>query len=129
MNNIASGDCVAASTPAAVSSLPRAPVPTRGVTLSRFVLANGPEAKVRAALRERPHHVERMAGFVRMEVLCPLDRPQESWLVIPWRSGDDYRAWYRGHGDRGSHRGILNGLQRVGRETRIRRTRSRLRMR
>jgi len=88
--------------------------------LPRFAVANGLEAEVKAACRERPHHVERTAGFVRMEVLCPLDRPHEIWLVTRWRSGDNYRAWHRGYGYRESHRGIPNGLQRVGRETCIR---------
>ena len=90
------------------------------VALSRFVVANGMEAEVKAAFRDRPHHVERTAGFVRMEVLCPLDRPQEIWLVTHWRCGDDYRAWHRGHGYRESHRGIPKGLKLVGRETCIR---------
>jgi heme-degrading monooxygenase HmoA len=122
MNNVASGNCVAASTPAVAPSLPLAPVPTRCgfVALSRFVVANGMEAEVKAAFRERPHLVERTAGFVRMEVLCPLDRPQEIWLVTHWRHADDYRTWHRGHGYRESHRGIPKGLKLVGRETRIR---------
>ena len=123
MNTVASvGNCVAASTPAATPSLPRAsaPTPVGFVALSRFVVANGMEAEVKAAFRERPHHVERTAGFVRMEVLCPLDRPQEIWLVTHWRCGDDYRAWHRGHGYRESHRGIPKGLKLVGRETCIR---------
>lgn len=79
-------DCVAsvrkyvtASTAAAASSMPPAPAPTPGgfVGLSCFVVANGLEAEVKAAFRERPHRVDRTAGFVRMKVLCPLDRPQE----------------------------------------------------
>jgi len=118
MNNVASGNCVAASTPAVAPSLPLAPTPRGFVALSRFVVAKGMEAEVKAAFRERPHHVERAAGFVRMEVLCPLDRPQEIWLVTHWRSGDYYRAWHRGHGYRESHRGIPKGLKLFGRETR-----------
>jgi heme oxygenase (mycobilin-producing) len=111
-----------ASSPTAIASLPGAPAPTPAgfVALSRFVVANGMEAEVKAAFRARPHRVDRAAGFVRMEVLCPLDRPQEIWLVTHWRCADDYRAWHRGHGYRESHRGIPKGLKLVGRETCIR---------
>jgi heme-degrading monooxygenase HmoA len=78
------------------------------------------EAEVKTAFRERTHLVDHAAGFVCMEVLCPLDRPQEIWLVAHWRCADDYRAWHRGHGYRESHRGIPKGLKLVARETCIR---------
>jgi heme-degrading monooxygenase HmoA len=102
--------------------MPRASARTPGgfVALSRFVVANGMEAEVKAAFREHPHLVDRTAGFVRIEVLCPLDRPQEIWLVTHWRHADDYCTWHRGHAYRESHRGIPNGLKLVGRETCIR---------
>jgi heme oxygenase (mycobilin-producing) len=113
---------VVAPTPAATPSLPRATAAMSGgfVALSRFVVANGMEAEVKAAFRARPHLVDRTAGFVRMEVLCPLERPKEIWLVTHWRCADDYRAWHRGHAYRESHRGIPKGLKLVGRETSIR---------
>ncbi|MCU0965479.1 MAG: antibiotic biosynthesis monooxygenase [Burkholderiaceae bacterium] len=111
-----------AASPKATASLPGAPVMTAVgfVAFSRFVIANGMEAEVKAAFRERPHLVDRAAGFVRMEVLCPLDRPQEIWLLTHWRHANDYRAWHRGHAYRDSHRGIPKGLKLVGRETSIR---------
>jgi heme-degrading monooxygenase HmoA len=119
---VSAGDDATASLPTASALLPGAVASTPAcfVALSRFVVANGMEAEVKAAFRERPHLVERTAGFVRMEVLCPLDRPQEIWLVTHWRHADDYRTWHRGHGYRESHRGIPKGLKLVGRETRIR---------
>jgi heme-degrading monooxygenase HmoA len=55
-----------------------------------------------------------------MEVLCPLDRPQEIWLLTHWRHANDYRAWHRGQAYRDSHCGIPKGLKLVGRETSIR---------
>ena len=81
--------------PTATALLPVAIAPTSTwfVTLNRLVVVNG---------------------------LCPLDRPQEIWLVTHWRCADDYRAWHRGHGYRESHRGIPKGLNLVGRETCIR---------
>ena len=119
---VSAGSGAAASLPKATASVPDAPAPTAAgfVALSRFVVANGLEAEVKAAFRERPHLVDRAAGFVRMEVLCPLERPQEIWLVTHWRHADDYRAWHRGHAYRDSHRGIPKGLKLVGRETTIR---------
>ena len=54
------------------------------VALSRFVVANGMIDEVKAAFRNRPHLVEEAPGFVRMEVLSPLDRPEEVWLMTYW---------------------------------------------
>ena len=121
-NLVSAGSGATALLPTAAASLldAIAPKPACFVSLSRFVVANGMEAEVKAAFRERPHLVDRMAGFVRMEVLCPLDRPQEIWLVTHWRCADDYRAWHHGHDYRESHRGIPKGLKLVGRETSIR---------
>jgi hypothetical protein len=74
---VRAGNCATTSSPTATASLPGAIAPTAAgfVALSRFVVANGMEAEVKAAFRERPHLVDRTAAFVRMEVLCPLDRP------------------------------------------------------
>lgn len=119
---VSAGNGATASARTANASLPggSASATAGFVALSRFVVANGMEAEVKAAFRERPHLVDRTAGFIRMEVLCPLDRPQEIWLVTHWRCADDYRAWHRGHDHRESHRGIPKGLKLVGRETCIR---------
>jgi len=118
---VSAGRGAAASSPKATASRPGAPAPTAAgfVALSRFVVANGMETEVKAAFRVRPHLVDRAAGFVRMEVLCPLERPQEIWRVTHWRHANDYRAWHRGHAYRDSHRTIPKGLKLVGRETAI----------
>lgn len=55
------------------------------VALSRFTVANGMEAEVRQAFADRPHLVDGTPGFVRMEVLAPLDDPREIWLLTYWR--------------------------------------------
>ena len=80
---VSAGNGATASLPAATGPLLGAAAPTRSgfVALSRFVVANGMEVSVKAAFRKRPHLVDHTAGFVRMEVLCPLDRPQEIWLA------------------------------------------------
>jgi hypothetical protein len=70
------GSSVRPETPALLSA--PAAVRPAFVALSRFVVANGMETPVKAAFRARPHRVDQAAGFVRMQVLCPLDRPGES---------------------------------------------------
>lgn len=90
------------------------------VALSRFVVANGMAAEVREAFRHRPHRVDDAPGFVRMDVICPIERPEEFWLLTTWADEASFHAWHHGHGYRDSHRGIPKGLKLVGRETQIR---------
>ena len=59
-------------TEAAGTAVPR-PAPGGFVALSRFTIANGMEAEVQQAFRDRPHQVDGTPGFVRMEVLVPID--------------------------------------------------------
>ena len=113
------GNDLSEASPDASVRLPSEPL-AGFVALSRFTVANGMEEQVKAAFRARPHRVDHVPGFVRMEVLCPLDRAQEIWLVTHWRCADDYHVWHRGHGYRESHCGIPKGLKLVGRETCIR---------
>ena len=112
-------------------SLPSAPLLQRDVSAfagtaagfavrSRFVIANGMEEEVRAAFRARPHLVDSAAGFVRMEVLSPQDRPAEIWLMTYWVAQQHYRDWHASHAYRDSHAGIPKGLKLVGKETEIR---------
>lgn len=97
------------------------PCPPGGfVALSRFVVANGMADEVREAFRHRPHRVDDAPGFMRMDVICPLDRPEEFWLITAWADEASFRAWHHGHSYRDSHRGIPKGLKLVGRETQIR---------
>ncbi|MEA2692347.1 MAG: hypothetical protein QOJ16_1734 [Acidobacteriota bacterium] len=83
------------------------------VALSRFTIANGMEAEVQKAFRERPHQVDGVPGFVRMEVLVPIDAPEEVWLFTWWSDEASYRTWHRGHEYRDAHRGIPRGLKLV----------------
>jgi hypothetical protein len=52
------------------------------VALSRFVVANGLAAGVEAALRNRPHLVEGAPGYLRMDVIGPLELHEELRLVL-----------------------------------------------
>ena len=49
------------------------------VALSKFTIANGLTEHVKRAFVERPHLVDTAPGFLRMEVLSPLDTPDEIW--------------------------------------------------
>ena len=90
------------------------------VALSRFTVANGMEAEVKRAFVERPRLVEGAAGFVRMEVLNPLDDPREFWLLTYWSDEASFQSWHRGHLHHESHRGIPKGLRLDPKSTRIR---------
>ncbi len=87
--------------------------------LSKFVIANGMEAEVKAAFRNRPHLVDNCPGFVRMEVLSPKDRPEEIWLMTFWKDEASFRTWHHSHLYRDSHKGIPKGLKLVPGETKI----------
>jgi len=107
-------------TPAPIAAAAVRPQPTAFVVVSQFVVANGMIEQVKEAFRNRPGLVELAEGFIRMEVLTPLDCPEEIWLVTWWASRDSYRRWHHGHSYRESHEGIPKGLKLVKGQTRIR---------
>jgi heme-degrading monooxygenase HmoA len=92
----------------------------RFMALSRFTVVNGMEAEVRRAFVERPGLVERAPGFVRMEVLTPLDDPREFWLLTWWSDEASFESWHRSHLHHESHRGIPKGLKLDPKSTRVR---------
>ena len=67
------------------------------VALSRFIVANDKSDAVQAAFRNRPHLVDQAPGFLSMQVMCPIDGPNEVWLVTHWRDEESYRIWHRSH--------------------------------
>ena len=90
------------------------------VALSKFVIANDMTASVKAAFRNRPHLVDAAAGYLRMEVLSPSERPEEIWLVTFWTDEGSFRAWHHSHLYHESHGGIPKGLKLVPGETEVR---------
>lgn len=90
------------------------------VALSKFVIANDKTAEVKEAFRHRSHLVDEQPGFVRMEVLSPLDRPAEIWLVTSWSDAASFKLWHHSHLYHQSHRGIPKGLKLVPGEQEIR---------
>ena len=102
--------------PAPTSSSTR----TGFVALSKFVIANDMVAEVKDAFRGRPHLVDQASGFVRMEVMSPLENPAEIWLVTYWTDAESYRVWHSSHLYKDSHKGIPKGLKLIPSETQIR---------
>lgn len=99
------------------------------VALSQFTVANGTnepgEANpmtglVKQAFLDRPHLVDGAPGFVRMEVISPIDAPNEIWLLTYWTDEESFRTWHRSHLYRDSHQGIPKGLKLDPKATRIR---------
>lgn len=99
--------------------LPAADTAPGFVALSRFVIANGMEAEVKAAFRHRPHLVDQAPGYRRMEVLSPLTHPAELWLVTFWMDQASFESWHHSHLYHESHRGIPKGLKLVPGEQKI----------
>ncbi|HWM91786.1 MAG TPA: antibiotic biosynthesis monooxygenase [Thermoanaerobaculia bacterium] len=81
------------------------------VAISRFAVANGMSDEVRQAFCDRPHLVDGAQGFLRMEVLTPVDDPDEFWLLTWWSDAESFQAWHKSHLHHESHRGIPKGLR------------------
>lgn len=81
------------------------------LAISRFSIANDMGKEVRDAFRLRPHLVDRVRGFIRMEVANPTDNDQEFWLLTWWQEEVDFQAWHRSHAYRDSHQGMPKGLK------------------
>jgi hypothetical protein len=56
------------------------------VVISKFMVdnRNGMTESVKKAFIARSHNVDKIAGFVRMEVLSPVENLDEIWLVTYW---------------------------------------------
>ena len=90
------------------------------VALSKFTVANGMTPQVKEAFVNRPHLVDSEPGFLRMDVISPLDNPDEIWLITYWTDESSYRVWHRSHHYRASHKGIPKGLKLVPKSAEIR---------
>lgn len=106
-----------AETPLRASEEPRPPAGF--VALSCFIIANGMTAEVKAAFRHRPHLVDSAPGYRRMEVISPLDRPEEIWLITFWADEASFRQWLHRSTYHESHCGIQMGLKPLPGETTI----------
>jgi heme-degrading monooxygenase HmoA len=83
------------------------------IALSRFTIANDMVAQVQAAFRSRPRLVDRVPGFLGMEVMNPVNNEAEIWLLTRWTDEDSFRQWHNGPEYHASHDGIPKGLKLV----------------
>lgn len=83
------------------------------VVLSKFTVAKvgNMAAAVKKAFIERPHMVEDASGFLRLDVLTPLENPDEIWLFTYWNDRDSFHRWYGTHPYKIAHQGIPEGLK------------------
>ena len=99
----------------AVAMVPQAEYPpstqTSIAVLSKFTVANGKEDEVKVAFQNRPHLVEQTVGFLRMDVICPTERPAEIWLLTYWADRESFELWHHSHLYKESHHGIPPGLK------------------
>lgn len=81
-------------------------------SISKFEIQNGLEKQVKAAFKNRPGFVEHAKGFLRLDVLSPLNNPAEIHLITYWESEEDFDYWHRHH-LKESHKNIPKGLKLV----------------
>lgn len=89
------------------------------VVISKFTVDNwdGMTASVKDAFVNRPHRVEDAPGFVRLDVLSPLENPNEIWLLTYWTDQASFRQWYHAHHYKDAHSGIPKGLTLISERT------------
>jgi len=90
------------------------------LVLSQFKVANGMSAEVKGAFMNRPHQVENAPGFLRLDVVSPVDEPDEIWLLTYWHDLASYEQWHRSPAHHQSHKGIPKGLRLDPAGTRVR---------
>jgi heme oxygenase (mycobilin-producing) len=56
-------------------------------------VANGMTEQVKEAFRKRPHLVDKAPGYVRMDVMCPKEMPNEFWLTTYWENEESFKVW------------------------------------
>ncbi len=112
------GQCPAHTT----GALPKRDEPSNShfVVVSKFTVANDMTAEIKEAFRNRPHKVDSADGFLRMEVISPVDDLNEIWLITFWRDEPSYKTWHHSHLYRESHQGIPKGLKLVPKSAGIR---------
>ena len=81
------------------------------VVQSRFRVANGLEASVRAAFVARPRLVDLTPGFLGLETFTDAQHPEIFYLITRWVDEESYQRWHRSADHRESHAGIPAGLK------------------
>jgi signal transduction histidine kinase/heme-degrading monooxygenase HmoA len=81
------------------------------VVMSQFRVANGLEADVVRAFRQRPHAVEQAPGFLWLEVFVDAGDRAVFYLVTRWTDMQSYESWHGSPAHRDSHGFIPKGLK------------------
>ena len=81
------------------------------VVTSKFVIANDMGQEVHQAFLNRPHKVDGVEGFIRMEVLRNSDNDKEFMLITYWTDKHSYEVWHKSHQYSDAHSGIPKGLK------------------
>jgi signal transduction histidine kinase/heme-degrading monooxygenase HmoA len=81
------------------------------VALSRFKVANGMEAEVARAFRQRPRSVEKAPGFLWLEVMTDRSDPAVFYLLTRWTDQSSFESWHKSAEHRESHAFIPKGLK------------------
>ncbi len=89
--------------------------------ISTFTVDNTNDmtAAVKAAYVARPHLVDDAAGFVRLDVLSPVENPDEIWLLTYWTDQASFQDWYRTHRFQESHAAIPAGMKVLGKRPKV----------
>lgn len=88
-------------------------VPRAFVAISQFTVRNGPNMTRKVKEAFRLHLVDRADGFLKLDVISPLDNPAEIWLVTYWRDQEAFETWHRSHHYKDAHKAIPKGLKLV----------------
>ena len=88
--------------------------------ISKFEVAGGGQEAVKDAFRNRPHMVEQAQGFLRLDVISPLDKCEEVWLITHWQDQSSYDVWYRSHEYHKVHEMMPKGMKLIPGSTEIR---------
>jgi heme oxygenase (mycobilin-producing) len=83
------------------------------VVLSKFTVSNsnGMTDSVKRAYAARPHLVDSATGFIRLDVISPVDSPDEIWLLTYWAAESDFTTWFKAHHFKESHSNVPKGLK------------------
>ena len=81
------------------------------IAMSQFQVANNMIGEIKLAFKNRAGLVDQAEGFQRMDVLSPLEQPDEIWLMTYWSDEASYRAWHHSHHYKEAHQGIPKGLK------------------
>jgi len=90
------------------------------VAISKFVIANDMVTEVKTAFKNRPHLVDNVNGFIRLDVLSPCEKPHEIWLVTYWEDEQSYQSWHKSDTYHHSHQDMPKGLKLIPEETELR---------